>query len=325
MAATLRATSQDGPLPTLFLGSGAFAVPILDALVADPLVRVVGVVTAPDRPAGRGGAPTPVPVARRAAERSLPLLQPARIREPAAIEAIGALAPALGVLADYGRLVPRGILAIPRHGILNVHPSLLPRHRGATPVPATILAGDPVAGVSLFLMDEGLDTGPVVAAASWPLAGDETTPALEGRAAAEGAALLRATLGDYLAGRLVPRPQVEDGATLTRPFRREDGRIDPTLPLRTIERRVRALEPWPGSFVETVAGRLLVRRVATQPRTDGDAPRPGTLVALGRRLGLAVADGLLLLEEVRLAGRAAMSGEELLRGQPGLAGTRILA
>lgn len=325
MAATLPVTPHDGPLPTVFLGSGAFAVPILEALAAIPLVRVVGVVTAPDRPAGRGGAPTPVPVARHAAERSLPLLQPARIREPEAIEAIRALAPSLGVLADYGRLVPTGILAIPRHGILNVHPSLLPRHRGATPVPATILAGDPVAGVSLFVMDEGLDTGPVVAAASWPLAGDETTPALEARAAAEGAALLRATLGDYLAGRLVPRPQAEDGVTLTRPFRREDGRIDPTLPLRTIERRVRALEPWPGSFVETRAGRLLVLRVATQPHPGGDAPLPGTFVALGRRLGLAVADGYLLLEEVRLAGRAAMSGEALLRGQPGLAGTRIVA
>jgi methionyl-tRNA formyltransferase len=324
MTATAPVRSQDGPLRTVFLGSGAFAVPILDELVAHPLVRVVGVVSAPDRPAGRGGAPTPVPVARRAAERSLPLLQPARIRDEDAIGAFRALAPDLGVLADYGRLVPPAILGIPAHGILNVHPSLLPRHRGATPVPATILAGDPVAGVTLFLMDEGLDTGPLVASASWPLAGDETTPLLEARAAAEGAALLRATLGDYLAGRLVPRPQPELGVTLTRPFRREDGRIDPALTLRTIERRVRALEPWPGSFVETAAGRLLIRRVGTQPFPDGDAPRAGSLVALGRRLALAVADGLLLLEEVRLAGRAAMSGEELLRGQPGLAGTRIV-
>lgn len=324
MAASTPGPTPDAPLPTVFFGSGAFAVPILDALASHPLVRLVAVVTAPDRPAGRGGEPTPVPVARRAAALGIALLQPARIRDDAAIAAIRSLAPALGVLADYGRLVPPAILAIPRHGILNVHPSLLPRHRGATPVPATILAGDPVAGVSLFVMDAGLDTGPVVASASWPLAGDETTPALEARAAAEGAALLAATLGDHLAGRLAPQPQATEGATLTRPFRREDGRLDPTLTLEALERRVRALEPWPGSFVETTAGRLAIRRVALQPASDGGSPRPGTLLAHGRRLALAVADGLLLLEEVRLAGRAAMTGEALLRGHPRLAGAEVV-
>ncbi|MBF8291021.1 MAG: fmt, partial [Chloroflexi bacterium] len=206
------------PARTIFLGSGAFAVPTLLALAAHRDIHLVGLVAPPDRPAGRRGAPVPVPTVVEARRMGLPTLQPERLRTPETAAALRALTLDLGVLADFGRIIPPSILELPRLGILNVHPSLLPRHRGATPVPATILAGDTVAGVSIILMDAGLDTGPVLAARSWPLGGNETGPGLEERAAREGAALVAGLLGSYLRGSAVAVAQDDDAATLTRPL-----------------------------------------------------------------------------------------------------------
>jgi methionyl-tRNA formyltransferase len=312
----------DGPVRTIFFGSGAFAVPILDALIGDPATQIVGVVTAPDRPSGRRGVLTPVPLAARATAHGLPLLQPVRLRDAAAVDALRSLAPALGVLADYGRLVPPAVLAIPSQGFLNVHPSLLPRHRGASPIPAMILVDDPRAGVTLMAMDAGLDTGPIVAAAAWPLSGAETAPELEARAATEGAALLLASLADWLAGRLVPRPQDEAAATLTRPLRREDGRLDGATPARELERRVRAYVPWPGTFVETEHGRVAVHRAEVAPTEPGD--RPGTLVEDGGGIALATVEDRLRLLEVQPAGGRVMSSEAWLRGHPSAVGATVI-
>ena len=206
------------PTRTVFLGSGGFAVPILDALASMPAIDVVGVVSAPDRPSGRRGEPTPVPVTRRVRELRLPSLQPARVRAAEAIAAIAGWRPELGVLADYGQIIPPALLDLPRHGILNVHPSALPRHRGASPIAATIASGDRAAAVSLIRMDEGLDTGPIIAGESWPLEGRETAPELEAEAARRGAALLVVTLGDWIAGRLpaIPQATSRSGAVRTR-------------------------------------------------------------------------------------------------------------
>ena len=166
-----------------------------------------------------------------------------------------ALEPELAVLADYGQLVPAPILELP-HGALNLHPSLLPRHRGATPIPATILAGDATTGVTLMRMDAGLDTGPIVAQERRRLDGDETAAELEADLAERAAGLLTRSLDPYLAGELIPHPQPDEGATLTRPLRRDDGRMDPTRPAVDLERQVRAYQPWPGSYLVTPAGRL---------------------------------------------------------------------
>jgi methionyl-tRNA formyltransferase len=254
----------------------------------------------------------------------LAVLQPTRIRDDAAIRDIAALRPDLGVLADYGRIVPAAILVLPSHGILNVHPSLLPRHRGAAPIPATILAGDPTTGVTIIRMDAGLDTGPIVAATSWPLAGTETAPELEARAAAEGAALIRRTLADWLCGRLTARPQDEASASLTRPLRRADGRLDPRLPAAALERQVRALQPWPGTFVETVFGPLKIWRAEAVPA----APDGADTTAVGAfgpppELRLRTSAGDLLLAEVQPAGGRRMTGRELLLGRSALAGSRV--
>jgi methionyl-tRNA formyltransferase len=314
-------SAGDGRVRTLFLGSGGFAVPILDALAASPDVRLVGVVSAPDRPAGRGGERTAVPVARRARELDLTLLQPERIRAPDAIAAVTALRPDLGVLADYGQIIPPAVLAIPPRGILNVHPSALPRHRGATPIEATIAAGDPVAAVSLIELDEGLDSGPLIASETWPLHGTETGPELEAEAARRGASLLLRTLPDWLGGARQALPQAATGVTLTRPLRREDGRLDPARPAAELERRVRAHRSWPGSFVETANGRLIVHAAQAVPAQSSDPP--GRLVADGDGLAMTTSDGRLRLLEVQLAGRRGTDAASLRRGAPGLVGQLV--
>lgn len=306
---------------TVFFGSGRFAVPILTALAADPRLELVGVITAPDRAAGRGRTMLPTPVALKARTMWLPLLQPTKAREPEAVAAIADLRPELGVLADYGQIIPPELLALPGLGILNVHPSLLPRHRGASPIQATILAGDADAGVTIIRMDEGLDTGPIVAATSWPMSGRETAPELEARSARAGTELLDATLDGWLAGTAVPQPQGAMGSTLTHRLRRGDATLDPNRSARELERHVRAYLPWPGSSIETAAGRLTVHRASVAPGEPGD--EPGMLVAQGTGLALATSDDRLVLDEVQLAGRRALVGEDFLRGQRELLGTRV--
>ena len=311
MTAAPRATPR-----TIFLGSGQFGVDSLHRLDSVADVDLVGVVTAPARPAGRGGRLTPAPI--EIAARSLGInavLTPERLRSRESIDAILALEPALLVLADYGRLVPAELLDLP-FGALNLHPSLLPRHRGATPIPATILAGDAETGVTLMKMDAGLDTGPIVAQTRVGLMGDETTPMLEAELAVEADALLARSLGPWLRGVLEAVPQPAEGATLTRPLRREDGRLDVARPAEDLERQVRAYQPWPGSFVDTPAGRLIVLRASVDP---GDAGEPGHLVA-GRDLRLATAAGWLVLDEVQPAGKKPMSGPSYARGRPELRG-----
>jgi methionyl-tRNA formyltransferase len=309
--------------PTIFIGSGSFAVPILDALVVSPEADVIAVVSAPDRPVGRKAVPTAVPVAARARELGLTLIQPDRIRDPAAVAALLELRPTLGVLADYGQIVPASILDLPPRGILNVHPSLLPRHRGASPIPAAILAGDGETGVTLIRMDEGLDTGPIVATIRWDLDGSETSPELEARAATAGAALVLATLGPWLRGEVASTAQPDQGVTLTRPLKREDGRLDPERPAVELERQVRALQPWPGTYVETEAGRIKILRAGVVP-PDGDvATRPVGTFGPGPRLRLRTADGDLDLAEVQPAGGRPMTGAELLLGRPSLPGSRV--
>ena len=316
-----RSAASRPPARVVFFGSGAFALPILRTLLELRGVEVVGVVAPPDRPVGRRGALAPVPIAAEARTMGLPLLQPARVRTPETAALVGDLAPDLGVLADFGRIVPPAILDLSPHGILNVHPSLLPRHRGATPIAATILGGDAAAGVSIMRMDAGLDTGPVLAARSWPLDGAETAPQLEARAAEEGAALLAELVWPYLEGEVAARPQDEAAATLTRPLRREDGLLDPRSPVARLERQVRAYQPWPGSFVEGDAGRLVVHRAVPAPLASGD--RPGEIVPDGDGLALVAADGRLRLLDVQGAGGRPMAGSDYLRGHPSIVGAVI--
>lgn len=301
------------PVRTLFFGSGSVALPALSRLLGSDLVELDSVVTVPPRPAGRKGRLTPTPVAEFAAEHGLPIRTPVSLRDGAVLDELRATACELIVLADYGRLVPAAVLDLPAHGALNIHPSLLPRHRGAAPVVAAILAGDEVTGVTVMRMDEGLDTGPIVAQAELPLDGTEVTPVLEQHLAELGAALLLEHLPAWLAGTLQARPQPAEGATLTRLLRREDGRLDPARPAVELERQVRAYQPWPGSFIEHDGVRLKVW--AASVLAQSVSVEPGAVIPTEGTLGLGTVEGVLRLDEVQPAGKRRMSGAEYRRGK----------
>ena len=312
-----------GAVRTIFLGTGAFAVPILAALADQPAVNLLAVVTAPQRPGSRG-RPTDPPVAAWATEHGLSMLRPDRLRAPDAVAQVAELQPELLVLADYGQIVPSALLDLPTLGALNVHPSLLPRHRGATPIPNAILAGDAETGVTLMRMDAGLDSGPVVAQWRAALSGTETAPELEGELADLGARLLVATLPHWLAGEIEPEVQEERAATMTRPLRREDGRLDPSQTAAALERQVRAYQPWPGSFVETSAGRLTLWSARVGEARPKDVAVGTLLRAPDAGMALAAADAMLELDDVQPAGGRRMSAAELLRGRPALAGSSVI-
>jgi methionyl-tRNA formyltransferase len=298
---------------TVFIGSGGFGIPTLRAVAAHPSLVLVGVVTAPARPVGRRQVLTPTPIAAAAAGGGLPILTPERLRSPDSIAAVLALDPSLIVLADYGQIVPPALVSL-AHGALNLHPSLLPRHRGATPIPAAILAGDTVTGVTLMRMDEGLDSGPIVAQTTLALDGTETAPALEAALAERAGELFTVSLDPYLSGARMPRAQPADGVTLTRPLRREDGRLDATKTALELERQVRAYQPWPGTYLETSAGRMGVLAATVDPLDLGGAP--GRLLADGRSLALVTASGRLRLDRVQPAGGKPMDADVFLRGRP---------
>ena len=309
--------AEDSRVRTVFLGSGGFGLPAFRRLADDPAVELVGVVTAPSRPAGRGQRQTSSVIADAATELGAPILAPERLRAPESIAEVLALRPELLVLADYGQIVPAVLLDV-RHGALNLHPSLLPRHRGSTPIPAAILAGDAETGVSLIRMDAGLDTGPIIAQERLTLVGTETTPVLEGALAAAGADLLEKHVGPWLRGELEALPQAKDGATLTRPLRREDGRLDPEKPAAELQRQVRAYQPWPGSFADTPVGRLVVWSANAE---SSGGPGVGTF----DERGLGVGDGGWLdLVEVQPAGGKRMTWDAFLRGRPSIVGGRVV-
>jgi methionyl-tRNA formyltransferase len=304
----------------VFMGTPEFAVPALEAL-ADAH-RVVGVVTQPDRPAGRGRRLTPSPVKQVALERGLPLSQPQSLRTPEAVAQVAAWEPEVTVVAAFGQILRQDVLDLPPHGCLNVHASLLPRWRGAAPVPAAILAGDEVTGVTIMRMDAGLDTGPILAQREEPIRPDDTRATLEQRLARLGAALLVETMPPYLAGDLVPQPQPEEGVTYAGQLRKQDGQLDWAIPAVELDRRVRAFHPWPGAFTTWGGRRLKVLRAAPLPGWRGDAP-PGTVFALADGTAVATGEGALRLEEVQLAGQRRMAISTFLCGQRECVGGRL--
>ena len=253
---------------------------------------------------------------------NLAVLTPETPNRPEEVARLEALSPDLVILAAYGKILPAEFLAVPRLGCMNVHPSLLPRHRGATPVVAAILAGDAVSGTTLIIMDEGVDTGPIVAQANVPLAGSERTPALTERLFLLGAELISGHAPAYVRGELTPSPQPEEGATFAKRLSKANGELDWHTPAAALERQVRAYDPWPGSATTWNGVRLAVEGAAAVP--GGALTPPGTVVLLdGGTVGVATADGVLELRQVKLEGRSSMPAQEFLRGHPALAGSRL--
>jgi methionyl-tRNA formyltransferase len=302
----------------VFMGSPDFSVPSLQAI--DRAYQVVGVVTQPDRPAGRGRALTPPPVKVAALTLGLPVFQPVRLRTADATQVVADWAPDLIIVAAYGQILRQPILELPPNGCLNVHASLLPRWRGASPVQAALRAGDPVTGVTIMKMDAGMDTGTILAQASLPVGDSDTGGSLTARLAPLGASLLLETLTGYLEGSITPAAQDEDLVTLSPLLHKEDGRLDFTLSAAELERQIRAYNPWPGAFLEWEGRRIGVERGRAVRSAQ---VRVGGLTITAGVPAVSTADGALVLEVVRPAGRQSVSGEAFLRGTPAFASGQV--
>jgi methionyl-tRNA formyltransferase len=304
----------------VFMGTPEFALPTLERLATH--YPLVGVVTQPDRPAGRGRRMVASPVKEFALAEGIPLFQPERLRRMEAVERIRAWAPDLIVVAAYGQILRPSVLEIPRLGVLNVHASLLPRWRGAAPVQAALLAGDTVTGVTIMKLDEGMDTGPIVAKREVPILPGETGGELEARLAEIGAQLLLEVLPDYVAGLVQPQSQSQEGMTLAPRIPAEAAAIDWTCSAATLERHVRAFAPAPGAFTTLHGMRLKVLR-GEAVAYDGhrvDAASPGTVFLWNKFPAVVTGEGALVLLQVQMAGKRPMNGDAFVRGRKDLLG-----
>ncbi|MBA3826883.1 MAG: methionyl-tRNA formyltransferase [Ktedonobacterales bacterium] len=319
----------------IFMGTPDFAVPSLLALAEMAEVEIVGVVTRPDKPVGRSPTPQPPPIKVAALARGLPVLQPGSLRKRPAQEALAALTPAVIVVAAFGQILPPEVLALPPHGCLNVHASLLPKYRGASPIASAILAGDAATGNTIMRMDVGLDTGDIITQGAIPIAPDDTTPTLTAKLAEHGAALLARTLPGWVAGTLTATPQEAAQATMTRLIHKDDATIDWALSAEVIARRVRAFTPWPGT--QTMWRGQPLRLIAAHALPPAESPplpsaipdAQGTVVAWGRgNAHVAVVCGdhtLLELDVLQLPAKRAAAAADVVRGQPALIGATLPA
>jgi methionyl-tRNA formyltransferase len=298
----------------VFFGTPEFAVPALERLL-DGAAEVPFVVTQPDRPAGRSGAPVPSAVARAAGARGIPLEKPQSLRENAAFsDRLRAAAPDVAVVIAYGKILPSSILELPRLGCVNVHASLLPRHRGASPVQAAILAGDAETGVATMRIVEQLDAGPLYLERRVAIGAREDAGSLSARLAETGAGLLAETLAGLEAGTISPRPQ-EGTPTYCRTIRREDGEADWNLPAEDLERRLRAFTPWPGLFTFSNGERIKILEADVGP--PGRSGEPGALrQEAGELLAAAGGGTSLVLRRLQREGKNPVTGAQFAAGAP---------
>ena len=300
----------------IFCGTAAFAVPSLHALAQ--FHDVVLVVTQEDRPAGRGRKPQMTPVKVAAAELDLAVTQPRSLRKKSVAAGLAAVAADVIVVAAYGKILPARVLDLPPIGCLNVHASLLPRHRGAAPVTAAILAGDAQTGVTIMRMDEGLDTGPVLSQRSVTLTGRETTGSLTATLSQLGADLLIPTMEDWADGRIQPRPQDDSSATYAPLLKKEDGIVRWDQDAAAICRHVRAMQPWPGAVTKWNDRQLKVLRA--RPIADSVGETPGSVIRRQKDIGVAAGSGIVILEEVQLAGKRALAAADFVHGYGAIIG-----
>jgi len=299
----------------VFMGSPQFAVPSLEQLLRSRH-QIVAVYTQPDRPAGRGRALVTPPVKEAAVRHGLTVVQPDDFRSSKLVSQLAEFKPDVIVVCAYGQILPQWVLDIPPRGCVNVHFSLLPRHRGASPVAAAILAGDKFTGVSIMLVSRKLDTGPVLAMAAITMSPHDTTGTLTDKLSLVGAYLLEEALTGWLRGEITPRPQDDAGATYFSEIKKDAGEIDWHLPAVDIWRRVRAFNPWPVCYTNWRSKQLKI--VEAVPLAGGGASEIGRVLALPEQeagVGIGTGDGILGLLMVQLEGKRVMTAADFLRGQ----------
>ena len=323
-------------LRVAYFGTPDFAVPSLTRVI-DAGYPVVAVITQPDRPRGRGQKPSQGPVKMLAAARGIPVLQPERLRNDEFLGALAALAPDIGVVAAYGKILPEPVLTLPRLGLINVHASLLPRWRGASPVHRAVMAGDPVTGVSIMRVLRELDAGGVFDVARRPIGPNDTADEVERDLAAIGAELLVKVLGAIERGEALETPQDPSQVTYAPLLTKEEGRIDWGAAARSIHNQVRGLHPWPLAFTFLNGARVIVRRSALPEDADaratapdlaipasGTAAAPGEVVSVrGEHISVATGEGLLHLVQIQSEGRRALSAREFAAGMRLAPGVRF--
>lgn len=308
----------------IFMGTPDFAVPSLQALLAEGY-NVTAVVTQPDRPKGRKRVLTPPPVKVEAEKHGIPVFQPEKLRQADAVEQLRQFKPDLIVTAAYGQILPKSVLAMPEHGCINIHASLLPKYRGGAPIHHAILRGEQVTGVTIMYMAEGLDTGDMISKVEVAIEDTDTTGTMFEKLSLAGADLLKRTLPDLLAGRMHAVVQNEADAVYSPNIRREDELIDWSRSAVEIWNQVRGLNPFPGAYTlwngEVMKVWSAANPQAAQPKSrmdvlvDGAAPNPGTVLQSSEQgIEVMTGSGTLWLTEIQPAGKKAMPVDELIRG-----------
>jgi methionyl-tRNA formyltransferase len=305
-------------LSLIFMGTPDLACASLRALLNAPEIKITAVVTQPDRPVGRNPLPQPPPVKKTAIEAGIPVLQPERARNPEFVEQLRAFAPDLIVVAAFGQILPKAILDMPRFGCLNVHTSLLPKYRGAAPIQWAILNGDAQTGVTLMKMAPALDVGDILAQSTTAIEPSDNAETLHDRLADMGATLLVQTVQDYVAGKIIPRPQNESEATYVGKISKEDGRLNWSLPARVLWNRIRGFTPWPGAFTfipATPKPRLLkIWRAQVEEHFNG---APGHILSADKTgIVIACGSGALRVLELQREGGRRMNAQDFLAGHP---------
>ncbi len=308
------------------MGTPSFAICPLNALL-QTAHTVAGVYTQPDNREGRGKILTASPVKSFAIERGLRVFEPNDLRTKNVKDQLSSLAPDLIVITAYGKILPKEILGIPRLGCLNIHPSLLPLHRGPSPVVSTILEGDEIAGVTLMILDEGMDSGPILARKEERIFPEDTTETLTHRLFEEGAKLLIKSLPGYLQGDLIAVPQDQSRATYTTKLKKEDGRIRWDLPLDTVARQIRAYSPWPGSYTLWKGRILKILQGASIYDLPAGSEPPGTVLFLPQgsqaAVGVVTGSGILGLLQVQLSGKQQGDAAAFVRGTQDFLGSHL--
>ena len=310
----------------VFMGTPGFVVPVLDALSQDSDIEIAGVYTPPDRPRGRGRSSQMPPIKEYALERGLKVFQPASLRREGVQQELASLRPEVIVVAAYGRFLPPAVLNIPSYGCLNLHPSLLPKYRGPSPVVTTILEGDEMTGVTLMLLDEGMDTGPIIAQRRQAVTPEDTAETLTEALFQAGATLLLEHLEPWIAGDLSRQPQDDSLATVTKKLERGDGQADWNLSSRQLQRRSRAFTPWPGLFTHWRGQVLKLVEVTDPSKSPGIEVPPGKVVGLDSPevpVGVGTVDGVLGIKTVQLEGRSPTAAAEFLKGYPQFLGAQL--